>query len=324
MAEQGARTIRIAAVQMKSQNGRVEANLERATRFVDQAAKKGAVLIILPEFMPTGYVYTTAIWEGAERKQGRTALWLRENAKRLGVWIGTSFLEAEGEHFFNTFVLTRPDGQEAGRVRKQTSALFEAFFVKGEAGPHVIDTEFGKAGVGICYENQLAYIPSMMCEHSVDLLLMPHSAPTPSTSVLVSRKNAEDFNRGLKELAPHYARVLGVPAVMINKSGRWQTPVPGLPFLRQDSAFPGLSTICDSDGTVKAQMGSEEGVVIGDVTLDPSRKTGRMPRCYGRWAVKERIPIPAPRVIEALGRIWYALSRERKKRARQISAGGPG
>jgi len=46
--------------------------------------------------------------------------------------------------------------------------------------------------------------------------------------------------------------------------------------------------------------------------------------CYGRWVVKERIPIPAPQVIEALGKTWYALSRERKKRARQISAGRPG
>lgn len=320
MAQPEARTLRIAAVQMESENGRVEANLERATRFVDQAAEEGATLIILPEFMPTGYIYTPAIWEGAEGKEGPTVLWLRENAKRLGVWLGTSFLEAEGEHFFNTFVLTGPDGREAGRVRKQTSALFEAFFVKGDAGSHVLDTDFGKVGIGICYENQLAYIPSMMCQHSVDLLLMPHSAPTPSTSVLVSKKNAADFDRGLKELAPHYARVLGVPAVMINKSGPWQTSVPGLPFLQQDSAFPGLSTICDSDGTVKAQMGNEEGLIVEDVTMDPSRKTGQMPQCYGRWAVKNRVPIPVPQAIEAVGKTWYALSSERKRRAQAISA----
>ncbi len=322
MPEAQVRTLRVAAVQMASQNGRVEANLERATRFVDQAAEKGARLVLLPEFMPTGYVYTAAIWDGAETGEGPTVRWLRENAQRLGVWIGTSFLEADGEHFFNTFVLTGPDGREAGRVRKQTSALFEAFFVKGDAGSHVIDTEFGRVGVGICYENQLAYIPSMMCEHSVDLLLMPHSAPTPSTSLLVSRRNAQDFNRGLEELAPHYAGVLGVPSVMINKSGPWKTPVPLLPFLEQDSAFPGLSTICDSDGTVKAQMGNEEGLIVEDVTLDPSRKTGRMPPCYGRWAVKNRIPIPAPQLIEAVGKTWYALSGKRKKRAREISAGG--
>ena len=216
MVKQGVRTLRVAAVQMESKNGQVEANLEHATRFIEKAAEAGAQLIILPEFMPTGYVFTNAIWEGAETGEGPTVLWLRENSKRLGVWMGTSFLEAEGQDFFNTFVLTRPDGQEAGRVRKQTSALFEAFFVKGDGGPHVLATQFGKVGVGICYENQLAYIPRLMHEQSVDLLVMPHSAPTPTPTILVSRQNAEDFNRGRKDLASHYARVLGVPAVMIN------------------------------------------------------------------------------------------------------------
>jgi N-carbamoylputrescine amidase len=107
---------------------------------------------------------------------------------------------------------------------------------------------------------------------------------------------------------------------MINKSGRWQTPVPGLPFLQQDSAFPGLSTICDSDGTVKAQMGDEEGIIVEEVSLDPSRKTGKLPQCYGRWAVKDRIPIMMPQAIEAFGKTWYTLSSERKRRARRFSA----
>ncbi len=53
MAEQEARSIRIAAVQMESENGRVEANLERATRFVNQAAEKGdQVLNLLAENQP--------------------------------------------------------------------------------------------------------------------------------------------------------------------------------------------------------------------------------------------------------------------------------
>jgi hypothetical protein len=68
-------------------------------------------------------------------------------------------------------------------------------------------------------------------------------------------------------------------------------------------------------------MADEEGVIVADVKLDPARKTGRKPKCYGRWAVKERIPIMAPQVIEALGKTWYALSLERKKRARRISRG---
>jgi N-carbamoylputrescine amidase len=320
MTGERGKTVRVAAVQMESKNGLVEENLDRAKGFVEQAAGKGARLIVLPEFMPTGYVYSTAIWDGAESREGPTVRWLRGTSKRLGVWLGTSFLEAEGEHFFNTFVMTNPEGEEAGRVRKQTPALFESYFFKGARGSHLLNTEFGKVGVGICYENQLAYIPKEMHQESVDLLLMPHSAPTPTSSILFSRKNVEVFNRGLKELALHYARVLGVPVVMINKSGRWQSPLPGLPFMRQDSAFPGLSTIVDSDGTVKAQLGAGEAVIVKDVTLDPSRKTNRLPECYGRWAVKQRIPVMFPQAIEALETAWYSLSSERKRRARRISS----
>lgn len=320
--EEKERTVRVAAVQMESKNGLIDTNLETATRLVDQAAQKGARIIILLEFMPTGYIFTTAIWDGAEPKEGPTVKWLKEGSKRLGVWLGTSFLEADGEDFFNTFVLTTPEGKEAGRVRKQTPAVFEAYFTKGDAGSHVIHTELGNIGVGICYENQLAYIPQMMYKQSVDLLLMPHSAPTPTPSVLFPRKYAEIWNNMLRELAPRYARLLGVPAIMINKCGPWQTPAPGMPFLPQNSSFPGLSTIADSDGTVKAQLDGEQGVIIADVTLDPSRKTYTQPQCQGRWAMKLPWPIHLWPVVEAIGSIWYTLSSERKRRAHEILSSG--
>jgi hypothetical protein len=46
-----------------------------------------------------------------------------------------------------------------------------------------------------------------------------------------------------------------------------------------------------------------------------------MPQCYGRWAVKDRIPIMVPQLIEAVGKTWYTLSQERKKRALKLSSG---
>lgn len=55
------RTCRIAAVQMASEDGRVAVNLARALPLVEQAAARGAELVCLPEFMPTGYVFSTAI-----------------------------------------------------------------------------------------------------------------------------------------------------------------------------------------------------------------------------------------------------------------------
>jgi len=311
MSKGKSKTVRVAAVQMESKNGLVQANLEHATSLVEQAARQGAVLILLPEFMPCGYIFTTAIWDGAEPKQGPTVQWLCATSKRLGVWLGTSFLEAEGEDFFNTFVLTTPDGQEAGRVRKQTSAAFEAFFTKGGPGPHVIDTGLGKIGVGICYENQLSYLPRMVCSQSVDLMLMPHSYPKIGQMVF-----------SLKELAPSYARLFGVPAIVCNKSGPFRTGYPCVPFYKSNSSFPGLSTIADSDGSVKAQLGDEEAVIVGDVALDPERKIPNPPRRYGRWALKGPWFRGSVVVLEAVGRLWYTLSLERKRKARLVSSPG--
>jgi len=320
MSENGARRLRVAAVQMMCVNGDVQANLDRALGLVDEAGERGAELIILPEFMPNGYLFSKEIWDTAETREGPTVAWLKEHSGRLGVWLGTSYLEAEGEDFYNTFVLTNPDGEEDGRVRKQTPAFAEAYFTRGDSGPHVIDTGIGRIGVGICYENQLAYIPRLMCSQSVDLMLMPHSAPSPMPNPLFPRKYVEIYNLHLKDLAPHYAALLGVPVVMVNKSGRWDSPIPFMPLLTQHSSFPGLSSIVDSDGTLKARLGSEEGVIVEEVTLDPSRKTGVKPTCRGRWARKEPWVINVFRLVEAMGSAWYGMSGERKRRALEISS----
>ena len=136
MTNRERRTIRVAAIQIESKNGCLEANLQHAIRFIDLAAQKEAKLILLPEFMPTGYIWNASVWDSAEPKEGPTVNWLRENSKRLGVWLGTSFLEAEEEDFFNTFVLTTPDGKEAGRVRKQRQPVLKHTFSE-EAQAHM-------------------------------------------------------------------------------------------------------------------------------------------------------------------------------------------
>ena len=321
MATAEVRSLRVAAVQMESKDGDVEGNLRRATAFVDQAAGQGARLILLPEFMPTGYQYTNAIWDAGEPTDGPTVGWLKESSKRLNAWIGTSFLEASGEDFFNTFVLTGPDGSEAGRVRKQFPAVGEAFFFKGDGGPHVIPTELGLMGVGICYENALSFFPKLMYPQSPDLILMPHSAPSATPGLLVAEKAVRKSDENLRNLAAHYAGALGVPVVLSNKSGMWKSKFLNLPILAQDSSFPGCSTIADSDGALRAQLGAEEGVIVEEIHLDPARKVKAPPSCRGRWTMDE------PRykylfvLIEAAGRTRYRLSRERRRMARRISSG---
>ena len=99
---------------MECPNFNVESNLERAGTFIERAACADAQLVLLPEFMPCGYLYDEAAWEAAEPAGSITDTWLVETARRHDLLLGTSYLEARGDHFYNRFSLAGPEGG-AGR-----------------------------------------------------------------------------------------------------------------------------------------------------------------------------------------------------------------
>ena len=123
-----ARKIKVAAVQMACELGATERNLARASQWVEEAASQGARLVLLPELMPSGYTLTEALWDNAEPFDGVTTRWLKNLSRRFNLYIGTSFLEVEGDDFYNSFTLSSPAGDIAGRVRKNPPASFEAYF----------------------------------------------------------------------------------------------------------------------------------------------------------------------------------------------------
>ena len=268
----GTRTLRIAVVQMRSLNHDIDGNLKRATMFAEKAAAQGAQLILFPEFMPTGSYLSFDTWNSAEPRNGKTVQWLKSTSRRLHIWLGTSFLEADGENFYDTFVLTMPDGQEAGRVRKAQPAEAEAYFFRGDMGPHILNTTIGKIGIGICAENYYCALPTALIKQSADLVLMPHAAPDMSETGGLPQPPGT-------RLATWYARRVGIPVALVNKVGRSDKPPPN----EIRSFYPGLSAIVDSDGTVRRSMDNKEGIGIADVTLDRNRKksTSAPPVCSG-------------------------------------------
>lgn len=313
------RSITVGAVQINSQPGKVQENLEHAARYVISAAHQGACLVLLPELMPSGYILTEEIWESAEPFYGCTVAWLTSLSKQLGIYIGTSFLEAEGEDFYNTFALAAPNGQIAGKVRKSPPASLEACFYRAGEGSHVIETDLGRIGVGICYENLLYEHLVDLFTEGVDLVLQPTAAGRINP---MKPGDIEAFDRMIKRSAPAYARALGVPVVFSDRTGPLHTPLP-LVNNELHSSFPGYSAIVDSDGKVKARMGEEEGVIVAEVQLDPSRKTQKKPRRYGTmWAF--RMPWFAfiwPET-QAQGELAYQADLIRKQRALAITNSG--
>jgi N-carbamoylputrescine amidase len=310
--------LRIGVVQLDCQAGQVQENLSHAAGLVERAAQEGAQLVLLPELMPSGYFLTEEIWDCAEPWSGPTCSWLASLARRLGIYVGTSFLEAEGEDFYNTFALAAPDGGIAGRTRKSPPASLEAYFYRSGDTPHVIETELGRIGVGICYENFLFERLEGLAQASVDLVLQPAAAGRLKP---FKPGDLELFDRMVDRIAPRYARALGVPVALANRAGQIHTPLPGAngDF---DSSFPGLSQIVDSNAVVRAKLGEEEGVIVAEVRMDPSRKRQAKPRCYGKmWA----IPTPWFAYIWPLtqkeGEEAYAKSEARRERAGKMAVG---
>ncbi len=163
-------------------------------------------------------------------------------------------------------------------------------------------------------------MPQLMHSQGVDLMLMVHSSPSPMPNPLYPAKAVQKYDRDLEGLAAFYARMLGIPVVSSNKCGPWSSTLPLLPFLAQESSFTGFTTIADSDGSMKAQLGKEEGVIVEDVTLDPARKTGTIPTFRGRWSHEVPWQMNQFRLFEFLGGLSYRFNGERKRRAREISS----
>jgi len=310
--------VRVAAIQTESVPGAIAENLEHAAVLVAGAAEAGADLVLLPELMPSGYTVSKDIWSAAEPSDGSTVAWLQETSQSLGVWLGTSFVEAAGEDFFNTFVLCAPDGTIAGRVRKQRPAAHETFFTKGEVCPHTIETPLGKIGVVICFEATLCEMMRQMHSEAVDLVLMPTADPVPESE---KDKGSGEWEHDLTETARLYSVRLGVPAVLANQGGAWTTTLPGL-LPDQNSIYRGQSAIADADGTLKAFLGQDEGVIVADVVLDPAMKVAETPPCSGQYCKDMPLSSRVYQVaVEALGRLWYGLSIERRQKALEISSG---
>ena len=319
-------TIRVAAVQVTSNNGAMERNLRNAEPFVAKAARDGAQLILCPEFLATGYTYEESIWQYGEPIGGLTESWLARLARAHSVTIGASFLQTDGEDFHNTFSLFGPDGALLGRVRKHSLPAFEGWFFTPCSRPRIIDTPLGRLAVGICNDNQTSSFLQEVMDERPDLILMPHSAPTPDLGRALDLLWRQ-YELQLRDVAPRFARSLGIPVVMANKVSLAPTTtgLPGLPLVRIRWRFRGHSSICDGEGRRLAYLEDSEGVLVEDVTLGGQPVPEPRPAPVGYWSFAPSFAAATMGkvllALETAGKRAYGTSRRRAEAARRIARG---
>ncbi|MBI4825663.1 MAG: acyltransferase [Nitrospirae bacterium] len=112
-------------------------------------------LLVLPELFATGYQFRShdEVAELSETvKGGQTTEFLCDMSREKGIYIVAGLPERGGDKFYNSAVLTGPEGL-IGTYRK-THLYFEEtlYFTPGDTGFRVWDTKIGKIGVMICYD----------------------------------------------------------------------------------------------------------------------------------------------------------------------------
>jgi N-carbamoylputrescine amidase len=314
------RTLTLAVLQPEAVSHSLTDSLDWLAKQAEQAAACGAQLALLPELFASPFWFTAEVWRWAQPQGGLVERFLQDTARANGLYLGGSYLEARGEHFYNTFALASPAGQIVGRVGKAHPCSLERAVFAPSPGAQVIDTELGRIGVAICYDNALREVVDPLLAAEPDVWLMPLSAPMPPAS-LGGQRGLDAYLTILRDSPAAMAALFGLPVAMANKCGRWQSPMPGwLPAA--DSHFPGLSCIADSDGAQVAALGAQPGFAVAQVTLDPARKRCQVPAAYQRhrpWLVAPPLDYRLFALFEWWGARHYRRHPQRAALAQQQS-----
>lgn len=175
------REVTIAATQMACTWDR-EANIANAAGLVNEAAAKGANVIVLQELFETPYFCIakdkTHFAEATAVDANPAIQALRPLAEKLDVVIAVSFFENAGDRFFNTLAMIDAGGEILGFYRKSHIPDFpnyeEAFyFDQGDTGFMVFDTKFCRIGGAVCWDQWFPEAARIMTLKGAEVLIYP-------------------------------------------------------------------------------------------------------------------------------------------------------
>ena len=140
----------------------VRANFRDCEPHIHDAWKMGSQLVVFPELFLTGYSFLNPLEASsvAEKWNGQTFRDMRDVAMELDSYVAYGYLEADGNHLYNSAVLIDPKGSVASKYRKVN--LWGNDFLWATPGsevPSIIETDFGTLSNIICRDIR-ARIPS--------------------------------------------------------------------------------------------------------------------------------------------------------------------
>lgn len=251
--------IKLALCQMNVVDNKDE-NIKKASLMIKKSAGQKADFIILPEMFNCPYSNDKFIEYCEEQKNSKTLLKISQLALDNNVYIlAGSIPEKEGSKLYNTSYLFNRNGEITAKHRKMH--LFD-IDVKGKitfmesdvltAGDNVTiaDTEFGKIGIGICYDIRFPELARLMALEGALMLFYPGAfnlTTGPAHWELLFRSRALD----------NQVFCIGVA-----------------PALNIDASYNsyGHSIIANPWGEIIAEANENESLIISEIDLSEIKK----------------------------------------------------
>lgn len=176
--------VNVALAQISCKVGDKDYNIRKIERYVKQAKKKRASLVVFPELALTGYTCRDLVYELAETISGPSVQQLEAIAKKENMHVVFGMLEKSSKAksvLYNTSVLISPKGF-IGKYRKMhlpTHSVFEEkrYFRGGYQTP-IFDTSIGKLGLIICYDVFFPEITRLLRLRGAQLVICISASPS--------------------------------------------------------------------------------------------------------------------------------------------------
>jgi predicted amidohydrolase len=142
----------LAMGQMLVEGGQVERNLERAQQMIEQAAREGSKVVVLPECLDFGWTCPAAR-EFAQPVPGPSSEALGCAARKAGIHVVAGLTERAGDRLYNAAVLISPGGEILLKHRKINELDIALDFYTTGDSLSVVRTPLGTVGIPICADN---------------------------------------------------------------------------------------------------------------------------------------------------------------------------
>jgi NAD+ synthase (glutamine-hydrolysing) len=252
--------LRVAMAQVNSVVGDLEGNVARIRRFIVEAKKRGADLVVFPELAVTGYPPQDLLLENGFVEKNKTLLEQLVSGNSVDVTGVVGFVDREGGSLFNAAAVFQRD-RIVGVVHKTLLPTYDVFdedryFKPAKEAeiapvPVTVNGETVRLGVEICEDlwdrDYDVKVTDLLAERGADLIVNVSASPffvgkTQERIKLLGEKATEN----------------GVPMFYVNLVGG-----------QDELVFDGQSLAVDKGGSLIAVGRQfEEDLVVTDIDLE--------------------------------------------------------